>query len=242
MSDSKKSSQNVYENRFIPYVNKWGRRTNLLALALSFSPAIVLLTVFEISPPIGAILGAFLSIAGAFGVFWVVEPISYYPVLGVPGTYMAFLSGNISNLRLPCAAAAQESAGVETGTPQGSIISTIAIAASILVNIIILTVGVFALVSVFQALPELWRNALESYLVPAIFGAIFAQFGRDYPKVAAVGFTIGILMTIIVDLGLLSVLPGNPVYVVIITSVFGTMYIARWMWENNMISSPAERE
>lgn len=241
MSNNENSNQSVYETEFIPYVNKWGRRTTLIALALSFGPAVVLFAVFGIAPPAGAVLGAFVSVAGAFGVFWIVEPISYYPVLGISGTYMAFLSGNISNLRLPCAAAAQESTGVETGTPRGSIISTIAIAASIAVNIVVLTVGVFALVSVFQALPELWRNALESYLVPAIFGAIFAQFGRDYPKVAGVGFSIGLVMTILVNGGLLAFLPGNPLYAVIIVSVFGTMYIARWMWERGMIESPAER-
>lgn len=237
MSGKDQPDQGVYENEFVPYINKWGRRLNLLALALSFGPALVLLAVFEIIPPIGAIIGAFLSIAGAFGVMWVVEPISYYPVLGIPGTYMAFLSGNISNLRLPCAAAAQESAGVETGTPQGSIISTIAIAVSIVVNLVILTVGVFALVSVFQALPELWTNALETYLVAAIFGAVFAQFGRDYPKVAGVGFTIALIMTGLVEFGLLTFVPGDPVYVIIITSVFGTMYIARLMWENGMINT-----
>jgi hypothetical protein len=228
----------VYEERFIPYINTWGRRTNLLAVALSLGPAVVLLSVFGILPPTQAIIGAFVSVAGAFGIFWIVEPISYYPVLGVPGTYMAFLSGNISNLRLPCAAAAQESANVETGTPEASIISTIAIGASIIVNTTLLGIGAVALVSAFQALPELWRSALESYLVPAVFGAIFAQFGRDYPKVAAIGFSIGLAMTLSLELGLLAFLPGFPLYAVIVVSVFGTILAARWMWEQGMIESP----
>ena len=114
-------------------------------------------------PPSSAIVGGFAAVAITFGWAWIIEPLSYYPVLGVPGTYMAFLSGNISNLRLPCAAAAQEAADVEAGTPQASIISTVAIAASIFVNTAMLGISAFALVSVFQALPELWRNALESY-------------------------------------------------------------------------------
>lgn len=232
----------VYEESFIPYINTWGRRTNLLAVVLSFGPAVVLLSVFGILPPSQAVVGAFISIAATFGIFWVIEPISYYPVLGIPGTYMAFLSGNISNLRLPCAAAAQESADVETGTPEGSIISTIAIGASIIVNTTLLGIGAVALVSAFQALPELWRSALESYLVPAIFGAIFAQFGRDYPKVAAVGFSLGLAMTLLLELGFLAFLPGFPLYVVIIVSVFGTIFAARWMWENGMIESPAATE
>ncbi|ADB62976.1 hypothetical protein Htur_4153 (plasmid) [Haloterrigena turkmenica DSM 5511] len=238
VADGSDSSKDVYENDFVPYINKWGRRTNLLAVALSFGPAVALLTVFGILPPTQAVIGAFISVAATYGIFWLVEPLSYYPVLGIPGTYMAFLSGNISNLRLPCAAAAQESADVQTGTPQGSIISTIAIAASIAVNTTLLGVGAFALVSAFQALPALWQNALDSYLVPAVFGAIFAQFGRDYPKVAGVGFTLALAMTTLLELGFLNFLPGYPLYVVIIVSVFGTILIARWMWENGMIHPP----
>ncbi|GAA0505703.1 hypothetical protein SAMN04488066_10170 [Halorubrum aquaticum] len=231
---------NVYEDSFIPYVNAWGRRTNLLAVALSFGPAVVLLTVFDIAPPTEAVTSAFVAVAATYGIFWFIEPISYYPVLGIPGTYMAFLSGNISNLRLPCAAAAQESADVQTGTSEGSIISTIAIAASIGVNTTLLGVGAFALVSAFQALPELWRTALGSYLVPAVFGAIFAQFGRDYPKVAGVGFVLALAMTMLLEGGFLGFLPGYPLYVVIIVSVFGTILVARWMWENGMLEPPEE--
>lgn len=236
--DGSERRTGVYENEFIPYINKWGRRTNLLAVLLSFGPAVVLLSVFGILPPRQAITGAFISVAATFGIFWLVEPLSYYPVLGIPGTYMAFLSGNISNLRLPCAAAAQESADVQTGTQQGSIISTIAISASIGVNTVLLGVGAVALVSAFQALPSLWQNALDSYLVPAVFGAIFAQFGRDYPKVAGVGFSLALAMTMLLDLGYLNVFPGYPLYMVIIVSVFGTVLIARGMWEQGLIHAP----
>jgi hypothetical protein len=231
-----RSTDEVYEEDFVPYINKWGRRTNLLAVALSFGPAMVLLSVYGILPPAGAILGGFISVIGAWGAFWLVEPISYYPVLGVSGTYMAFLSGNISNLLLPSSAAAQEAADVEIGTPEGDIISTLGIAGSIFVNISILTVGVLGLVSVFQALPELWQNALELYLVPAIFGAIFAQFGRDFPKVAAIALSLAFVANLLLEFGYFAFLPGDPIYVVIIIAVFGTMFISKWMWERGMIT------
>ncbi|GAA0281674.1 hypothetical protein [Halobacterium noricense] len=233
-------SSDIYQDNFVPYINKWGRRTNLLAVVLSLGPGVTLLAVFGILPPSAAIVGAFTSVAITFGWAWVIEPLSYYPVLGIPGTYMAFLSGNISNLRLPCAAAAQEASDVEAGTPQASIISTVAIAASIFVNTVVLGIGAVALVSAFQALPEIWRSALESYLVPAVFGAIFAQFGRDYPKVAGIGFTIALTMTLLLELGYLAFLPSYPLYAVIIVSVFGTTLIARWMWQRDMISPPDE--
>ncbi|ELZ29386.1 hypothetical protein C474_13389 [Halogeometricum pallidum JCM 14848] len=232
----------MYEDRFIPYINKWGRRTSLLAVALSFGPAVALFVIFGIIPPTQAIIAAFASVAVTFGSAWVVEPLSYYPVLGIPGTYMAFLSGNISNLRLPCAAAAQESTDVEPGTPQASIISTVAIAASIFVNTVMLGIGAVALVSVFRALPDLAKTALESYLVPAVFGAIFAQFGRDYPKVAGIGLTLALIMTLLLELGYLAFLPSYPLYAVIVVSVFGTILAARWMWQRDMIEPPDEGE
>lgn len=76
------------------------------------------------------------------GVLRFVEPISYFPVLGVTGTYMAFLSGNISNMRLPCAAVAQDASDVKPGTPQGSILSSLGMAVSVVINIFVLSVGV----------------------------------------------------------------------------------------------------
>ena len=78
---------------------------------------------------IGKITGyiGVISIISSFGVLWFVEPISYYPVVGQIGTYMAFLSGNISNMRVPCASMVQVSAEVEPGTHEGSIIATIGV-------------------------------------------------------------------------------------------------------------------
>lgn len=75
-------------------------------------------------------------------VYYFIEPISFQPVLGIPGTYMAFLSGNISNLRVPCSSVAQQAAGVQEGTPEGAVISTVGVAVSVVVNTTILTIGV----------------------------------------------------------------------------------------------------
>ena len=102
---------------------------------------------------------------------WFVEPISYFPIVGVAGTYMAFVSGNFSNLRIPCAMIAKKAAGVEPGTDRGSIVATLGMAVSIIVNVIILAAGIFAGAQVLQQLPEIVVNALQ-LLLPALVGAI----------------------------------------------------------------------
>ena len=71
------------------------------------------------------------------------EPISYFLIVGVAGTYMAFVSGNISNLRIPCAMIAQKAAGVEPGTDKGSIVATLGMAVSIILALcLFLAIGV----------------------------------------------------------------------------------------------------
>lgn len=218
-------------NEFISYVVRWGRLTNLLGLVFSFGPALILLTMFGIKPPTSAIIAGAISIVSVSGAFWIVEPISYYPVLGIPGTYMSFLAGNISNLRLPCAAVSQKAAGVEPGTEEGAIIATLGIAASIIVNTTLLTFGAIVGATIFNALPEVVKIGLQTYLIPAIFGAVFVQFARTNLRLGAVALALAFPLTFLLNKGFFAFLPGSPSYAVIILTVFGTIYIGRMLYE-----------
>ncbi|MFP4200282.1 MAG: hypothetical protein ACLFS8_02585 [Clostridia bacterium] len=236
MSDEVQTENGVFENEFIPFITRWGMITNLTAALVSFGPVLVLATVYGLVPSSGAIVAGFVSILSVSGAFWIVEPISYFPVLGIPGTYIAFLSGNISNLRLPCAAIAQEAADVEPGTDEGAIISTLGVAASVLVNVVILTIGVILGAAVIERLSPEIREAFD-YILPAIFGAIFVQFALTEIKVGIVALVIGGFTTWLMQAGYLAFLPGTPSYAVIIVSVFGTILVARWMFERGMLDS-----
>jgi len=194
-------TQKVYDQEYLPYIIKWGRRTNWTAVVLCFSPVLVLALIYDLMPPGTAILSAFIAIAGAVGAVWFVEPISYFPIIGVPGTYMAFISGNIGNLRIPCAMVAQKVAGVEPGTNEGTIIATLGMAVSIVVNVTILTAGVIAGAGVLSQLPASVLSALN-YLLPALFGAIFMQFALSKLKLAPIVLVICVLLTLAVKAGL----------------------------------------
>lgn len=164
---------------------------------------------------------------------YIVEPISYFPILGIPGTYLTFLSGNTSNMRVPCSSVAQEAAGVEMGTEEGSIISTIGIATSILVNIVILTVGAVAGSVILNILPAPVKEALN-FLLPALFGAVFGQFAATRPKLGVVAAIIAIGMNWLMKLGFLSFIPGNPSYVVILVAVFGSIYAGKLLYKKEL--------
>ena len=175
--------KDFYEGEYMPQMHKIGKLTGLLGAVLSFLPALVLAVVYGLLPKPAALATAFISAASAFGFLWVVEPISYFTVLGPVGTYMAFLSGNISNMRVPCAGMAQVAADVEPGTEKGSIVSVIGMATSIVINVSVLTIGVILGSSVLSAMPASVIEALN-YLLPALFGALLMQFGLKRIKFA----------------------------------------------------------
>ena len=154
------NNQDYYNKEYVPQVNKIGKITGYLGVLLSFTPALVLAVVYGILPKPAALLTAFISGASAFGVLWFVEPISYFPVVGAAGTYMAFLSGNISNMRIPCASMAQVAADVEPGTEKGSVVATLGMAVSIVINVSVLTIGAILGTSVLSMLPDQSRIKL----------------------------------------------------------------------------------
>ncbi|MCB7302842.1 hypothetical protein NE683_00605 [Bariatricus massiliensis] len=199
--------KNFYKDEYVPKVNRTGKITGYLGVVLAFTPALLLTVVYGIVPKPAALLTAFISGASAFGVLWFVEPISYFPVVGPAGTYMAFLSGNISNMRIPCASMAQVAAEVEPGTEKGSIIATIGMAVSIVINVAVLTIGAILGSSVLSLLPEAVKSALN-YLLPALFGALLIQFGLKMKKHSLVMVIIALVLYTAIGMGVFNWLPG----------------------------------
>lgn len=200
-----------------------GMWTLLLAAVLSFLPNIYLYFAYGIFPPLSVALKSWGMIASLFGAFYIVEPISYYSVLGLSGTYLSFLSGNISNLRLPCAAMALDVTGTEPGTKEAEVVSTLGITGSIITNLIGVTLAAFVGAALIKIFPPVIADAFKNYTVPAIFGAVFGQFAIKYPKLAVVGIGIPTLLRFTTKL---------PAWILIIFSVFGTIAVARILYSS----------
>jgi len=114
-------NKEYYNKVYIPGIVKWGKITMLLGIITCFGPALVISVVYGCMPPVSAIIAGTIAQISVSGAFYIVEPISYFPILGIPGTYLTFLSGNTSNMRVPCSSVAQEAAGVEMGSDKGCI-------------------------------------------------------------------------------------------------------------------------
>ena len=212
-------NKDFFEKEYMPKMHRIGKITGFLGVILSFLPALMLAVVYGLLPDPAALLTAFIAAASAFGFLWIVEPISYFTVLGPIGTYMAFLSGNISNMRVPCASMAQISAEVEPGTEKGQIISVIGMATSIVINVSVLTIGVILGSKVLSALPAGITEALN-YLLPALFGALLMQFGIKKLGFASGMLIFAILIYVAIKAGIFAWLPGASNYLGTLASVF----------------------
>ena len=197
-------------------------------MAASFFPVVILSFVFKVVPALDAIAAAATIRISACLVYYFIEPISFQPVLGIPGTYMAFLSGNLSNLRVPCSSVAQQAAGVEEGTPEGAVLSTIGVAVSIVVNLAILTLGVFLGSQIIALIPESVVNALV-YLVPALYGAMLMQMSLYAPKIALIAVPLSIVTLAISKTGIFD----SPMAILI--SVFGSIIIGRFLMKTGWL-------
>lgn len=228
--------KDFYTEEYMPKVNKIGKFTGYVGVLVAFIPAVVLAVVFGILPKPAALLTAFISGASAFGVLWFVEPISYFPVVGSAGTYMAFLSGNISNMRIPCASMAQVAADVKPGTQEGSVIATLGMVVSIIINVSVLTVGAILGTSVLSMLPESVKGALN-YLLPALFGALLVQFGMKMKKHSIFMVIIAIILYILIGMGVFNWLPGASNWLGTLGCVFISIAIGLATLKNTKVSA-----
>lgn len=206
------------EGRFLEVFTKpvirVGQGTLIFAILFCFIPALYLWLHYGALPPLNSILGGWILIASIYGAFYVVEPISYFPILGLSGTYMAFLSGNIANMRVPCAAVAQEALQVEPGSKKAEIVGTLGIAGSIITNLIVVTIAAIGGNELFRFFPPVVVKAFE-FVVPSIFGALFVMFAIKFPKIGLFAIALALFL-----LGVVKVLPP---YVVIPINVFVTV-------------------
>ena len=183
----------------------------------------------SVSPDMGIVFKALMKVAPLFYGTAVVEIIAYVPLLGTGGMYLSFTTGNISNLKLPCALNAMEQAKVKMGSDEAEVISTIAIAASSITCTLILAIFVLplrALLPYLTAEDSIFAPALRQVL-PALFGALGATYFYKHWKISIL--PIGAMCLILIFAGTLTA--GNLIIVGVIIALLGAfgMYKLGWL-------------
>lgn len=161
-----------------------GRVCTLITLIMLVGAPFLMGTYLGALPDLGAVAKAFLSVGLVWTVSSVVEFLIYTPMLGAGGGYLAFITGNLINMKIPCAVNARDIVGAKTGTPENEIISTLSIATSSLVTILVLALGVLLLTPLQPILQSEALQPAFSNVVPALFGAMAYKYYRNHMNVA----------------------------------------------------------
>ncbi|MBR4428305.1 MAG: hypothetical protein IKS78_03020 [Clostridia bacterium] len=190
-----------YYQKYLQSTHRLGRAVSVLTLILLLGAPFVIGAVLGAMPDMQAAARGFLSVGLVWTVSSVVEFLVYTPMLGAGGSYLAFITGNLINMKIPCAVNAKELVGAKSGTAENEVISTLSIAASSLVTILVLALGVLLMIPLQPVLQSPALQPAFANVVPALFGAMAYKYFRKNPLLALVPLTVmTVLFTLVPSL------------------------------------------
>ena len=166
------SKKNYTLDPFQKWAHRWGRIGTLIALVYMIALPFIVLNYFDCVPALGSVFNvATFGILAIYIPVGISEALSYTPLMGA-SSYLGFITGNIMNLKLPCAVNALKIAGKEANTPEGDVVASIGVAASSIMTVVILTIAALLvnLISPIFELPAV--KTMSNYLLPALFGSM----------------------------------------------------------------------
>ena len=179
-------------------LHRLGRIMMVLTLILLLGVPFIIAIMNGVSVNGKGFLSGMLNIGILYIAISIVEFLIYVPMLGAGGSYLAFVTGNVTNMKIPCAMNARDIAGTEVGTPENEIISTISIATSAIVTTLVIVVGVILITPLQPVLQSEVLAPAFDYVVPALFGALGLKYFVKSPKVAVVPVVLISLLCIFV--------------------------------------------
>ncbi len=165
----------LYQDEYIRHIHKIGTVTVKALLVISFLPAIYVSFVKGMHPGWGVIGKAAVTLLGINVFQWIIEPIIYFPMIGITGSYIGFVAGNITPMRIPAAIAAQNAVDAKQGTKKGEFAGVIGIVASVIVNFVVLAIVILFGSYLISILPSSVKDALQ-FALPGVFGALLVTF------------------------------------------------------------------
>ena len=161
-----------------------GRIWMLTALVLLVLVPTFICIHYKAWPGFGPVFKGLLGVAPIFWTVGTIEVFTYAPMLGAGGSYLGFVTGNLTNLKVPCALNAMRSAGAEPGSEEGEVLSTLAIAVSSLVTTVIIILGVCMLGALRPVLESPVLAPAFANILPALFGGLAVVYVSKDWKIA----------------------------------------------------------
>ena len=221
----------MLKNRtYLDSVHRDGRIWNLSVMVLLLAFPVTVAFLFGASPDWGALGLGLLATAPMYWAVGAIETVTYVPMLGAGGSYLSFVTGNISNLKLPCALNALEQNQVSANSEEGEVISTIAIATSSIVTTVIIIIGVICIAPLTPILSSPVLQPAFEQILPALFGGLGVAFVSKNWKVAVAPVALMLVLFIFVP-----ALDSGTVGIMVPVSALFTIGVARILYKRGVL-------
>ena len=215
---------------YLDSVHRAGRIWNLSVMVLLLAFPLSVAAIFGAAPDWGALGVGLLATAPMYWAVGAIETVTFVPMLGAGGSYLSFVTGNISNLKLPCAINALEQNGVSANSEEGEVISTIAIATSSIVTTVIILIGVICIVPLTPILEAPVLAPAFEQMLPALFGGLGVAFVSKNWKIAIAPVALMLVLFIFVP-----ALNAGTVGIMVPVSVLFTIAVARVLYRKGVL-------
>ena len=221
---------NKQERSYIDTVHRDGTIWNLAVMFILIAFPIVVGLVFQAIPDWRGVGLGLLATAPMYWAVGAVEVITFIPMLGAGGSYLSFVTGNISNLKLPCALNALENANVKAQSEEGEIVSTIAIAVSSIVTTVIIILGVILIVPLSPILSNPVLQPAFDQMLPALFGALGVVFISKNWKISIAPVLLMLILFVFVP-----AINTSTVGIMVPVGVVFTLVVSRILYKKGLI-------
>lgn len=218
------------EMTYLDSVHRDGRIWNIGVMILLFAFPVAVCILFNTTPDWGSLLMGIIATAPMYWAVGAIETVTFVPMLGAGGSYLGFVTGNISNLKLPCALNAMEQNGVSANSEEGEVVSTIAIAISSIVTTIIIIIGVVLIVPLTPVLQAPVLQPAFDQMLPALFGGLGVAFVSKNWKIAIAPIALMLVLFIFVP-----ALNAGTVGIMVPVSALFTIGVARILYKRGVL-------
>ncbi|MFA5466910.1 MAG: hypothetical protein WC251_03575 [Candidatus Izemoplasmatales bacterium] len=201
-------------------MHRRGRIFMVIGLSVMLMVPILIWLISGVGPDGGKLALAILGLSLLFLPGGIIEVITYAPFLGTGATYLAFITGNLVNLKIPCVMNARELTKTEIGTPENEVVALISVAVSTLTTVSIMTVGVILLIPLRPILEAPILQPAFNWVVSALFGALGYKYYLRNPKFAIAPIFFSLLLGFLAP----AFVYGNVLIVVVIMAVVSVLF------------------
>lgn len=190
-------NKNTFFEKYNIRTHLYGRIGLVIGILLMLGVPFAMGLVLHAMPDVNGFWKGFAQVAMVYIPSCVVEFLIYTPMLGAGGSYLAFITGNLINMKIPCMMNAKDITEAEVGSPESEIVSTLSIAASALTTTVVIALGVLLLIPLRPVLESPALQPAFDHVVPALFGALAYQYFRKGIKIVVLPLVVMTLLCVL---------------------------------------------